>query len=268
MSELHALSALQDPEQASEAAQSLLAPDPVTIQPPPNTTVILPAGVITSDGRLVREAEVRELNGEDEEALSRGGASSTPIKYMNTLLSRAVVSIDGRQPDPLALQALLAGDRTALLMGIRRATYGDDIDMALECSKCQGKFEATVNLVEDVKTRSLDNPMQRESEVLLRSGKYASVRYINGADQEYAYGDGTLTLAEQNTRLLSRVVTKIDGKPVLGEDPIRKMGLQDRNTLLRWVNDNAPGPLLGEVSVPCHFCGEVSPLAIGLLDLF
>ena len=40
------------------------------IKSPVDTTVELPGGYITSAGELLRTAEVRELNGRDEEAIS------------------------------------------------------------------------------------------------------------------------------------------------------------------------------------------------------
>jgi hypothetical protein len=247
---------------------AVLSPDGIPVEAPPDLSVELPGGYIDGTGRLLKKAEVRELNGEDEEALARGGNSSSFIRYFNTILSRAVVGIEDIEPDHAVLQGLLMGDRMMLLLAIRRVTYGDDVEMSLTCPKCNAEFDVAIELDKDVEIREMEDPMKRTHEVPLRKEHVATVRFINGADQEAALGDGKRTVAEQNTILLSRCITHLDGKPVIGDDLILRMGLQDRKTVLQFLTDSQPGPLLEEVSVPCSVCGEVSPLPLSIEDLF
>ena len=54
------------------------------IVPPSDTSVDLPGGYINAAGEVIRGAEVRELNGRDEEAISR---ASTLGKALMTILS-------------------------------------------------------------------------------------------------------------------------------------------------------------------------------------
>lgn len=246
---------------------SVLADDGISAPAPPDLEVELPAGFIDAAGNLLKKAQVRELNGEDEEALARGGNSSSYVRYLHTVLSRAVVRLGEQEPDYAMLQGLLMGDRVMLLLAIRRVTYGEDVEYKLTCPKCDEDFDVVVELDKDVKIREMEDPYKRTHDVPLRKGK-ATIRFINGADQEAAFGDGKRTVAEQNTVILSRCVTHLDGQPVVGDTPIRQMGLQDRSTLMRFLADNQPGPLLGEVSVPCSSCGEISPLGMSIEDLF
>ena len=259
----------EQPMAASEAAERILADDGnIPITPPPDTEIELPAGLITGDGRLLRTAEVRELTGEDEEYLARGGNSSSLSRYFHSILTRAVLRIGNLEPDYAMLQGLLIGDRSTLLLGIRRATYGDDYEIELTCPKCDFEFGVAIELHKDVPIRVMENPMVREHTVELRHGVLAKVRFPNGADQEAALSDNRRTIPEQNTIILGRCVTEIDGRPIIGDETVRKMGLQDRATLMKFLADNQPGPQFGEVSVPCSSCGESSTVALSMEDLF
>jgi hypothetical protein len=85
---------------------------------PSETLVDLPGGLIFN-GEVIKTAEVRELNGRDEEAIGRQGASA---RIWNTILTRAVVSIGNLPASEDLLDKMLVGDRDALLLGIFRAT--------------------------------------------------------------------------------------------------------------------------------------------------
>ena len=98
-------------------------PDP---EIPPNDLVDLPGGIIRAD--VIRTAVVRELTGKDEEALARASQSLNPFHFVNTLLECGVVRF-GQEDESETRQLLkeaLIGDRDALILGIRRATYGDN----------------------------------------------------------------------------------------------------------------------------------------------
>ena len=63
-----------DPKLVSAAISEALKEEPVevTTVAPSDNEVVLPGGFISPGGILAKSAEVRELNGADEEAISRG----------------------------------------------------------------------------------------------------------------------------------------------------------------------------------------------------
>lgn len=92
------------------------------IEEPPDTVVKLPGGLLTANGEVIREAEVRELTGEHEEALVRVRRSGSFVKFVNMLLTCGVVTLGSEAATAKTLTRLLLGDRDALILGIRRAT--------------------------------------------------------------------------------------------------------------------------------------------------
>lgn len=88
--------AVQEPEQKE-----------VKIIPPSDTVVTLPGGYITPAGEVVTDAEVRELNGLDEEAIAR---TTNVGKAILTILNRGTVRIGKDKADERLLDQLLAGD--------------------------------------------------------------------------------------------------------------------------------------------------------------
>src|SRR3954468_25079938 len=106
----------QDSGKTNATVASLIAFDgePPKIDAPPDGTVLLPGGLETDDG-IVRDAVVRELNGEDEEALAK--ASGHTLRYVQALL-RGVETIGGEPVDNKVLRRLLIGDREELILAI------------------------------------------------------------------------------------------------------------------------------------------------------
>jgi len=234
------------------------------IDPPEDGSVRLPGGLITKDG-LVRSAVVRELTGEDEEALSK--ARGNPLRVTQTLL-KAVETIGGEPVSNKVLKDLLVGDREALFLGIRIATFGKEIKFEeVECPGCKERLDITVDLTE-LPTRELADPEKREFEVALRNG-VAVVRLLNGGDQDAVLEEVEATGAEENTTLLSRSVISINGTKVNNSKAaVKKLGIKDRQTLLTFLVETAPGPRYDEVKSKHEVCDTEIPLYLAVDDLF
>lgn len=232
--------------------------------------VQLPAGWVSPRGDLIDTAVVKELNGYDEEKLSRIDIGRNIATFTTELLAVGVEAIGGQKPpNKELLRDLLIGDRDALVLGIRQATYGNDVELTLHCSACNNDSAVSIDLREDVPVKKPDDPMQRVFEVPLRKGS-AKIQLVNGRMQE-EIGDlvGKKTPAEMNTRILSRCVTEIDGVFVAGdEERIKALSAADRATLIDFLGENQPGPQLSGIKVPCATCGEEYPYTVGLRDLF
>jgi hypothetical protein len=252
-----------------EMARASGPADPPTLEEPPPGVVYLPAGFVR-DGELITMAIVRELNGFDEERLSRLLASDNPAIYVTEMLALAVEDLGGQKPSKDELRNLLIGDRDALWLGIRIASYGPEVEYSLVCNECDEKSVVTINLNEDIPVRKLDDPLKQDYEVELRHG-VAKVKLLDGIAQEkYSTNLGKRTQAEINTIMLANSVLSINGLPTKGkEDAVRALSSQDRGTIMDFIIETQPGPQLGtEIEAHCHKCGALYPIVLSPGSLF
>lgn len=256
------------PEELAKLAEEAMA-EPrvdVTTQAPSSPEVILPGGFIESDGSVVKTAEVRELNGEDEEIIAQASSAS---KALQLILNRGVVSIGDREVVKDDFDKLLLGDREMLLLAIRRVTFGDDIDLAVTCNSCTTQQDIKINLSEDVPVKELEDSVgDRSWDVTLRNGDVVNVSLPNGKTQKKILDapDDT-TGAALNTILLNGCINLVNGSPAK-PNVAQKLGLVDREKITREIFEKAPGPRLGEVSKVCEACGEKILLPLNLAALF
>lgn len=261
--------ALTTEQVAQQVAQASGPAEPPTLDEAPPGLVYLPGGFVR-DGELVVTAVVRELNGFDEERLSRLLAADNPAVYVTEMLSLAVEDLGGQKPSKEEIRSLLIGDRDQLWLGIRIATYGPEVEYTLTCADCDEKSLVTVDLNDDIPVRKLDDPLKREYEVELRNG-VAKVKLLDGVAQEkYSTNLGKKTQAEINTIMLANSVLSINGLPTKGkEDAVRALSSQDRGTIMDFVIETQPGPQLGtEIEAHCSKCDAEYPIVLSPGSLF
>lgn len=231
--------------------------------------VELPGGYINLNNELVTSATVRELNGFDEERMSRTDRDKNGAVYITELLSLAVEELDGSKPSKDVIRKLLIGDRDALVLGIRKASYGSHLQFKLTCDACGNESDVDIDIDEDVPVKKLEDPHIRTYDVELRDGM-ASVALLNGAAAE-AFSENITkrTTAEVNSIMLAKSVFSINGINTFGsEDAVRALSSADRATLVQFIWDKQPGPQFQAIPVLCATCGEEYPITLGLSDLF
>ena len=269
------INAAENPALANKIAQSLSAvvveeavgsTPVITIPSLPDTNIELPGGFYDPmDDQLVTTAEVRELTGADEEAIVK---LSEPGKALMLILERATVSIGGKPAGKETLGMLLAGDREALLLGIRCVTFGSEIELDTVCSRCPEVQNFKIDLKKDVKVKTLsDRVNDRRFTLDLKVGR-VKVALPTGDTQNKLINASNKNVAELDTLLLSSCVLEINDVPVLGQAQIRNLGIKDRRTILEEIADRNPGPLLNEVKKACGTCGQEVDLPLTLADLF
>ena len=233
--------------------------------------VTLPGGYITPEGLLVTEARVRELNGFDEEKLARTDMLKNAAAFVTEMLDLGVEDLGGEKPSRRVLQSLLSGDRDALMLGIRRATYGNEVEFKLKCPVCDNDSVIIVLLNEDIVVEPMKDPLHREFEIPLRKGGVAIVHLINGSAQEAFSADmAKKTSAEITTVMLAKCVVAINGTPVGGRtEDVLRLPSADRQAITDFLAENQPGPQLNkEIPVPCATCGEEFQILLGIPNLF
>jgi hypothetical protein len=232
----------------------------------PETEVKLPAGFIDPfEGVIHTTAEVRELTGADEEAIVK---ISDPGKALLAILERATVSIGGQPATKDMLGILLAGDREALLLAIRKATFGVEVEVSTVCDKCPELQTFKIDLDADVETKELSDPINdRRFTVDLKAG-LAKVNLPSGDVQTKLINATDKNSAELDTLLLTSCVVEIADQPVLSSTRIRNLGINDRRTLLEEIAKRNPGPQLSEIKKACKNCGQEVSLPLTLAELF
>lgn len=265
------MSAAANPALANDLIQKVTeepekkAPYEPKLAAPSDTTVMLPGGYITDTGDIIRTAEVRELNGLDEEAIAR---TSNLGKAVVTIIQRGTVAIGDLKADDKVLDELLAGDRDVLLLAIFKATFGPVAEVQSYCSGCQDFKTISVNIDEDIKIKALVDPVSdRTFNVQGKIGEI-TVRLPNGAAQRELIANAEKNAAELKTLLLEHCVTHINGDPVYSKLQVQKLGFADRNKINDEINKRVPGPQFEDTAVECPECGSEVPVPINLGTLF
>ena len=145
----------------AQSANTAIADPAPFIDYPPATDVQLLRGLFNEEsGEWETTAIVRELTGEDEEALATFDSKEdiTYGEYLVHLLQRAVVSIGSQEVNKNKdiIDKLLIGDRDVLFLAIVRATYGKGREVQLGCGNCGGSNDVVIDLDEDFKMEKVD----------------------------------------------------------------------------------------------------------------
>jgi hypothetical protein len=238
----------------------------IKTETPTDLIVALPGGFITQEGSLIKQAKVRELTGVDEEIIAR---SESEAKALQVILQRGLEEIGDKRPSENDLDSLLAGDRDAILLGIRKATFGRTVEYKINgCNSCSEPQSFEIDLDADVKNKELEDPYERTWEIELKNGK-AIVALPNGLVQK-KLGQNVLskTMAELNTILLSGCVISINGIPTVNTQDVLNLGMADREKIATELLEKNPGPRLMEVSKACKACGKDINVPLSLAALF
>lgn len=232
---------------------------------PSESEVELPGGYVDLEGQLITKAEVKELTGADEEAVAKSGSSG---KALNVLLARGLVKLGDREATADDLEMLLAGDRDAILLGIRRVTFGETSTLRVRCLSCSDEHDTEINLTEDVPVKRLKDPVGDRAWTMETKLGPVTVALPNGVTQKKLMENYDKTSAEINTLLLSGCIVSLNGAPSVGAGTALSLGMADRTRIVDEIIKRNPGPRLGEVKKACKACGEDISLPLSLLDLF
>lgn len=265
------INAGSNPDMANNLVQKALQEELPSYEPqinaPSDTTVELPGGYVTLTGEVIRTAEVRELTGRDEEAISK---SSSMGRAILTVLQRGTVKIGEEKADERMLDELLAGDRDAILLGILKATFGPKVETGVYCSGCQGIKTVEIDTDTDIKTKILVNPI--EDRVFTVEGKKGDilVRLPNGKVQKELILNSDKNAAELNTIVLEQTVLKINGLDVFSKSQVQSLGIADRRKVTEEINNRAPGPQFDDLTIKCPDCESevIVPVNLGTLFRF
>jgi len=230
---------------------------------PSDTTVELPGGYINAAGEVIRTAEVRELNGKDEETISK---TNNLGKAILTVLQLGTVKIGNEPATDKILDDLLVGDRDAILLGILKATFGSKIKIPIFVDGEDKLVEVDVNT--DIKIKLLTDPInERVFTVKGKSIDY-TVKLPNGVVQREMINNMEKTPAELSTIVLENTVVRIGENPVYSKSQVLALSVIDRRKIIDEINKRAPGPQFEDVVVVDPDTGSEVTVPINLGSLF
>jgi hypothetical protein len=239
----------------------------VNILFPMDTVVNLPGGYLTTAGEVITQVEVRELNGNDEEAIARAANVGRAIL---TVLQRGTVKVGDQKVDDNLLDNLLSGDRDAIILGIIKTTFGRIAELKAYCSGCDEVKDVAIDLDEDIKTTVLADPINDRVFTVKGKKNVYTVQLPTGSTQKELLLNQEKTSAELNTILLEGTILKINESPVLSKIQVQQLGMVDRKLISTEITKRVVGPKFDDVVVTCPDCeGEVLvPVNFGTLFRF
>lgn len=254
---------------ASTANSALEDPMP-SIDESPDTQVTLIRGLLNLEtGDYENTAVVRELTGEDEEALAALDAKEDLSygEYLSALLQRAVVSIGSQQVslNPAIIDDLIIGDRDLLFLGILKATYGKVREVQMVCGNCEKSNDVKIDLDDDFKMEHKGIDATKPILVKLKDGSTKSFNYPTSGDSKYA-SKKAKTTAEQNSYIISRCLIGSEDRDYK-EFWAKKLGLADRKKVIKAITAAQPGPKMGEVNTQCAHCDHTLVVVIDWVSL-
>lgn len=249
---------------AAEQTEKTIAASKAEIRAPKNPIVELSVGLDVPFEGTITTAEIRELNGADEEAIAK---LNDPAKALMLILERAVVKLGDKPVEKELLDALLAADRELLLLAIRKLTFGNEITFEGNmCDSCVEPQKITVDLEEDVEVKKLDMN-DTEFNVACKAGS-VRVKLPTGYAQKALVSSANKTAAELDSIVLKNCIVSINGQALVSHGDILKLSIKDRREILKEISNRNPGPQLSEVKKNCPTCGQEVSLPLTLADLF
>jgi hypothetical protein len=171
--------------------------------------VPLPSG-LWRGGKRVRELLVRAVGSDDEGFLLDIGASSPPSERATALLARCVTDQDDGEA---IVRALTIGDREAVLLHLRRLSFGESVDGVVRCprAECRQRLELTLRVSDLLLSPYEDARPTYEVTLDVDESHYAVTFRLPTADDldhiaAIALGDPAAGALELMRRCVARVV--------------------------------------------------------------
>ena len=232
----------------------------------PETVIDLPGGYALPTGEVWTEAEVRELNGRDEEAIAK---SSSLANTLQMVLQRGVVRIGDVKVTEDILDSILAADRDWLLINIYTSTFGQDVEFTPFCFTCGDRVSIVKNILDTIPVVRIDHGASREFLVNYSKG-VAKVTYPNGKTQREMLAAAEKTNAELSTILLRGCIMELNDMPIMRESQLLDLSIKDRRVIAEAIMNKTVGPQLQDVKITCPDCNTEleAPLSIAALFQF
>lgn len=170
----------------------------------------IPGGYCANGGRW-REAYMRPLTGEDQDFLTEECGGLLSAQWVTEVLTRCVTRLGPNEPVTReAIRSLTVGDREALLLHLRRLTWGGRLRCLLTCPspECTEKLEVDADVADLLLPPYSETVQEHEFTVRQDDGVSIVVRFRlpTGSDQEAAAVVACTDVAAAADLLLRRCI--------------------------------------------------------------
>ena len=228
--------------------------------------VPLLAGYVDKDGVLHTTFTYREMNGKDEEAISKADVRQNGAKMVNVLVERCVTQIGTLTKKECGakwgtvVRELLGGDLDYMAFKIRELSKGKEVEFIHKCPNCGTKLTTIVSTDEfQIK------PYMGQSAIdfsLVRGYKDGRgelhkdgiIRLPNGFDREIVTPLFKKNPSTAMTMMLTRLMAFNDGALVT-QNLVNEMTLRDREILEKIIKGNTFG-IDTNIEIVCSSCGQ------------
>lgn len=231
-------------------------------------------------GELYSTFSYREMNGRDEEAISRNDVTSNGGKLANIVCERCVVAIGSLTKKSVGapqwakiIRSMLGGDLDYMMLKIREISKGTSVEFTHTCPRCGSKI---VTEVETSEFKIIPFNGLREVPFELIRGfkdpfgnvhKTGTLRIPTGEDREYVFPFIRKNPSTATTVLLTRLITFDDGKK-LTQNQVADLSLRDRQVLEDTLRENSFGVDSKISDIVCSNCGANLSGEIGTSNFF
>lgn len=237
---------------------------------------------LEEDGELYSKARIHEIRGVEEEIIVDRQLMANYGKWQTKLVASLVVAYIDEEGKEIAsslerARKLLVGDRDMIMLYARKLTYGNTMEVGVECPRCGAKLSSNLN-IDDIEIKRLEG--QRYVDVVLENGivkefpdedkrvfKKVRLKLPNGEIQEKVSKVMTENIGKGNTLMLYSVMEVEGLGNKLTLDDVKNLIVVDRMKMMDAINENTSGPNLTQEFV-CSNCGEVFEAPIGVENFF
>lgn len=210
-----------------------------------------------------RKVTVLESTGREERLLSRL-ENNKNFDVINDFLAMCTEGLDGKSGHPLSkeIKKMLTGDRTTILLYIRKLTHGVVVEHKHTCSNCNAKSDHEVSIDESLKTmKPYPKGDQREFEVSVGPG----IIHFEPSNGETEAKIAREDVPDINTKLrCMRMWEETEsGKLPVDIDQLKSKWIVD----IRRAVKSAECVLDTTMNIKCPHCGTINRLdMVGDLD--
>ena len=144
----------------------------------------LTCGWLDERNQLHQDYVVVEMTGAEEDLLTGKGPVLPRLNRVISNCLESLGSITEKHTIARAVDHFTATDRMILLLAIRRASLGDIYNTKVKCPSCGAESNVGLNLA-TLETRDMADPMKREFESTLSTGRVVRWHIMTGRDEEW-----------------------------------------------------------------------------------
>ena len=223
------------------------------------------AGYVDKDGVLHTTFSYREMNGKDEEAISKAEVRQNGAKMVNVLVERCVEKIGTLTKKDCGVRwgsivrELLGGDLDYMAFKIRELSKGKEVEFTHKCPNCGTKLTTIVstdefNVNPYMGQSTIDFTLIRGYKDRAGVHKDGTIRLPNGFDREIVTPLFKKNMSTAMTMMMTRLISFNDGALVT-QNGVSEMSLRDREVLEKIIRENTFG-VDTNLEIVCSSCGQ------------